>query len=168
MENSDEDHDPCRRCRLEPGRRRCVCSGRTGWLPGASLWRASQRLIWLRLHDRGRGQYPRPFAIPDVLDMFATVGYRLVMPDTPHLRTATSNEIADALSDGHPLHTRQLPSISALPRTLPAVHPANRARGMILPHNRRERPRTVPRPAGAARIARVQQLEMLRLRPIAW
>jgi hypothetical protein len=30
--------------------------------------------------------------------MFSTIGYRLVMPDTPHLRPATSDEIADALS----------------------------------------------------------------------
>jgi hypothetical protein len=34
----------------------------------------------------------------DVLDMFADGRYRPVMPDTPHLRPATSDEIADALS----------------------------------------------------------------------
>ena len=30
--------------------------------------------------------------------MFLAAGYRPVMPDTPHLRPATADEIADALS----------------------------------------------------------------------
>ena len=47
MENSDEDHDPCRRCRTEPGRWLCLCSGRAGGtggpeLPGAGLPQRSQ------------------------------------------------------------------------------------------------------------------------------
>ena len=33
-----------------------------------------------------------------VLDMFSAVGYCPAMPDTPHLRPATADEIADALS----------------------------------------------------------------------
>ena len=33
-----------------------------------------------------------------VLDMFSTVGYHPPMPDAPHLRPATPDEIADTLS----------------------------------------------------------------------
>jgi hypothetical protein len=36
--------------------------------------------------------------VPIVLDTFSTGRYRAVMPDTPSIRPATSDEIADALS----------------------------------------------------------------------
>jgi hypothetical protein len=38
------------------------------------------------------------FAVAFVLDSFQAVGYRRLMPDASHLRPATPDEIADALS----------------------------------------------------------------------